>query len=501
MNILNYPWIDAAVLLPLLGALLTLGIRDRQRCAAWTLSVTVAAFGCALLAWLAEDLAYDSPWSIRVQGKPIFFLDSLNAPLVVAVALLHALTVLTTAKNRLPNLPFTLVLVGDAIRLAIFASNGRSILVLMLVLGIIPPLLEMLRRKQSPRLHLLHMGVFLAMLLAGYALTDPNATADRTAEMTFGNTPGAICLTIAILLRSGTFPMHLWLTDLFARNSFGSALLVATPLTGVYAAIRLLLPIAPNWLLSAIGGLSLLTAAYAAGMTLVQRDARRWFVFLFLSNASLVLVGLELHTTLSVSAATTLWGVVVLTLGGLGVILRAMEARVGRLPLTRYHGLYDHSPSLAVAFLLAGLGSVGFPGTIGFIASEMLFDGVVTYNLLLGMGVVLVSALNSIAIVRVYFLIFTGTKHPSSVSLAITPQERVAVLTLAGMILGGGFLPQAGIQSHFEATRALLKERATRFPEESAELNESGHTHPPHSHHSDAANPTHADDDDDDSDD
>ncbi len=32
-------------------------------------------------------------------------------------------------------------------------------------------------------------------------------------------------------------------------------------------------------------------------------------------------------------------------------MIRALEARFGRLSLTEYHGLYDHSPALAVCFL------------------------------------------------------------------------------------------------------------------------------------------------------
>jgi NADH-quinone oxidoreductase subunit M len=46
--------------------------------------------------------------------------------------------------------------------------------------------------------------------------------------------------------------------------------------------------------------------------------------------------------------------------------LRALEARHRRLSLAGFHGLYEHTPALAVCFLLTGLASVGFPGTFGF---------------------------------------------------------------------------------------------------------------------------------------
>ena len=58
----------------------------------------------------------------------------------------------------------------------------------------------------------------------------------------------------------------------------------------------------------------------------------------------------------------------------------AVKKRVpGRLSLADFHGLYDHSPALAVCFLVTGLASVGFPGTLGFVATELLVDGAVDW--------------------------------------------------------------------------------------------------------------------------
>ena len=224
--------------------------------------------------------------------------------------------------------------------------------------------------------------------------------------------------------------------------------------------VRLVLPVAPEWVLQGLGLVSLLTALYAAGMATIQQDARRFFAFLFLSHASLVLVGLELHTSVSLTGALALWFSVALSLSGLGLTLRAIEARIGTLTLDRFHGLYEHSPALAVCFMMTGLASVGFPGTLGYIATDLLVEGAIEANLALGLIVVITTALNSIAIVRAYFLIFTGTRHRTAVSLAITGRERFAVLTLAALILGGGIIPQIHIASRHRAAEALLAQRA-----------------------------------------
>ena len=155
-----------------------------------------------------------------------------------------------------------------------------------------------------------------------------------------------------------------------------------------------------------------------------------------------------------------LWISASLSLAGFGLTLRALEARFGRLSLADFHGLYDHSPALAVCFLLTGLASVGFPGTLGFIAAELLIDGAVEANPYVGGAVMLATALNGIAVVRAYFYLFTGARHSSTISLKVSMRERLAVLTLAALILGGGIYPQPGVASRYQAAQTLLRERA-----------------------------------------
>jgi NADH-quinone oxidoreductase subunit M len=129
------------------------------------------------------------------------------------------------------------------------------------------------------------------------------------------------------------------------------------------------------------------------------------------------------------------------------------------LSLTEFQGLYDHTPALAVCFFLTGLASVGFPGTLGFVGSELLVDGAVGIYPYIGVAVVIAAALNGIAFVKAYFLLFTGKVHSSTVSLAIGMRERLAVLALAVLIVTGGMVPQWGVESRYSAAKELLQAR------------------------------------------
>jgi NADH-quinone oxidoreductase subunit M len=84
--------------------------------------------------------------------------------------------------------------------------------------------------------------------------------------------------------------------------------------------------------------------------------------------------------------------------------------------------------------------------------------------------VVLAAALNGIAVLRAYLLLFTGARHPSTVFLGIGLRERIALWALALLILGGGLFPQPGVSSRLEAARDILAERNSRLqPEAPAE--------------------------------
>jgi len=451
MNLFVLPWVEITIAVPLIGAVVVFFLRRSPYVARWCLGFTLVALICSLFPWAAISAGTPCPSPSNVA---ILKVDSFSAPLLPLVALLHALTLLATARIKATRLSFVQVLFGEALRLATFACPGGWPLVILLVAGTLPPSLEIIQRGKSTRVYGLHMALFVVLLLLGWWGQEQHYAW------------AAFVLVAAILIRSGTVPGHLWVGDLFEQCSFGGALLAMTQLLAVYAAVRLVLPVASEAVLAFLGFMSLFTAVYAAGMAVVQREARRFFAYLFLSHAAMVMVGLELHTLISLTGALCLWVSVCLSLTGLGLVMRALEARRGRLNLTEYHGLYAQSPALGICFLLAGLGSVGFPGTIGFVAAELLADGAVAADLLVGVGLVLAAAINGIAILRVYFLLFTGKREAGAVPLGITLPERCAVLTITALILGGGLYPQPGIADRHAAAATIHRSLTDTDPPE-----------------------------------
>jgi NADH-quinone oxidoreductase subunit M len=456
---LHLPWLEMCVGLPLIGAVCVGLLRRRDRAQVWSLIFSSLAFICCAGAWLdfsfLRAAAASDPGGPleRVTGRPWLSIDELSAPLLPLTGLLYLLTALVTLRTQARRFSFGWTLTAQAIILAILSCREPRGLVALLAASTVPPYLELRRRHQPTRVFTLHMALFISLLVIGWLLLEAQGAALVSSSWTL------LPLFVAVLIRSGIVPLHCWMTDLFEHATFGRALLFVSPMTGAYACIRLVLPAAPTWMLHAMGLAALITAVYSGGMALVQREARRFFCYIFLSHSALVLVGLATASPIGLAGALSLWFSVGLSLAGFGLTLRALEARHGRLSLATYHGLYENKPLLAVCFLLTGMASVGFPGTIGFLGAELLVDGAVEAYPHIGVMVALATALNGIAVVKAYFALFAGQRKNVSVPLHVGWREKIAVLTLSTLIIGGGLYPQPGVASRYRAAESILMQR------------------------------------------
>ncbi len=478
MTELHFNWLEPAILAPLAGAFVVWRVRDAELALKRSLWISGLTLALTLAAWIdfatLQSFEARGPWdvpSLTADGN-VAVIDALSAPLLPLASLLYFLTMLATSRTKVRRYPYTLTLVSESLLLAMLSCRQPWWVIVLLAAQSVPVFLELRAKGRSTNVLALHTLLFVGLLVGGWALFDFQAPGSLRSLC------GVAMLIAGVLVRSGVVPVHCWITDLFEKAAFGSALLYVVPMAGAYAAVRVVLPIAPDWALRSIALMSLVTAVYAAGMALVQTEARRFFCYLFLSNSSLVLVGLQVATPVGLTGGLCVWLSVGVSLAGFGLTLRALEARTGRISLADYHGLYEHMPMLAVFFLMTGLASVGFPGTVGFIGTELLIEGAVDVYPHVGMLVVIAAALNSIAVLHAYLRLFTGTVHTASISLRARLPERIAVISLTALLLGGGLLPQPGVASRYHAATEIIARRFVKpsTAEHSAELPETEQT-------------------------
>jgi NADH-quinone oxidoreductase subunit M len=268
---------------------------------------------------------------------------------------------------------------------------------------------------------------------------------------------GLALIVAAALIRKGILPFHAWLPAIFEHGRLGPPTLFCAPQLGTYVVAVLVRPRAPDELLRVVAALALATSVYAAGVALVQRSARRACAYLFMSQSALVMAGLDSSSDDAVAGALVLWLSASLAFAGLARSLLVLEARRGPLDLSKYHGGYERKPLLGSTFLVIGLSSAGFPGTLGFVGEELLLGGAVTEFPLLGFLVVISSALTGLSVMRMYLSLFCGVS-PATVRLGLRPKEAVGFSTMALILVASGLAPKWIVSSRIAASAEMRRD-------------------------------------------
>jgi NADH-quinone oxidoreductase subunit M len=456
---LHGPWLELSIFVPVIAAVIV-GLLPKQS-SRWRIS-SLASGGVlliSLLDWfdfasLHTFEAHDpSSMTESLFGSEIIVVDEFNAPLIALAAGLFFVVILATPTSKCGRFPFGLTLTSMSLLLCLLSCRSPVAIMTLLAAQNLLPLVELHSRKQAWQFFAVHQLLSMSLIVVGY-YGFGSWSGDNPAS-----TVGMLLTAAGILIRSGCIPFHCWIVDLFDRASLGTGLLFVTPMAGAYALVRLVLPIAPDWIFGWISWFSLFTAAYASAMLLVQVSARRFFAYLMIGNSSLLLVGLESLTPIGLTGALSLWMSIGIALMSLGVILRALEGRVGRVSLDRYHGLFRQMPMLAAFFLLALLASIGFPGTVGFVGVELLVECSVTSSPFFAVIILLVVTINAVAAMRFYFRIFTGSPAPATISMQPRPAELAVIWIFTAMIVLGGLFPQAGVDTRYHAAQELIQRR------------------------------------------
>jgi len=386
-------------------------------------------------------------------------LDGLSLCLLPFTALIYLAILLCMPRAERLNGSSERLLLGLSLDLAFFSATSPLAIALLWLLTHYPLIAEIRSwRGGEGRPRLLHiMAVYLGLgsvfFVAGCWGLNQGGTPPMWAY---------IAITLGIVLRKAIIPFHQWLPELFERGPLGHVIAFCSPQVGAYASIRLLVPGAPQELLLALGAAALITAVYGACLACGQRSFRGVYAGLFMGQTSLVFAGLQCTSHVGLTGGLAIWISGGLALTGLGLTVWALEARRGRMTVDVYHGGYERSPMLASCFLLFGLTSCGFPGTLGFISEELLLEGTTHAHPHVGSLAAVAAAINGITVMRSYLHLFCGARTQQPLAQSMRPRERLAMLALVAVLLGCGLWPQPFVNWRSQAAHQLLDARPRR---------------------------------------
>jgi NADH-quinone oxidoreductase subunit M len=241
----------------------------------------------------------------------------------------------------------------------------------------------------------------------------------------------------------GLIPLHGWLPTLTQHGALGSTVLVVASQSGTYMFVRVVFAFFPGdgggllpWL--TVGGIA--SALYASVLALVQDDLRRLVGWLSVSQQGLMIVGLCSLEPDGMAGAVVYWVSYGTAVTGLALAIWAVQARTGTARISELGGLVRSCPRLTLAFAAFSVASVGFPGSLGFVAEDLLVHGVLEVAPLVGAMMIVATALNGMALVRALFRTFFGPARIEAPA-DLRPRELWIVAGLAALAFGLGLWP------------------------------------------------------------
>lgn len=248
-------------------------------------------------------------------------------------------------------------------------------------------------------------------------------------------------VAIGLLIREGSLPFHHWFMRFAERAPMGLVVAFSAPQLGLLLHLRVLSPHLPPEASPYFGFLGLVTALFGAVLATSETKLKRVIAYLIISQGGLVALGLESSSQVGKVGGLSAWLLVTLTTAGLAMLCEALSARhMNSLSLTSPGGDFESTPILATSFLLIGLSLVGLPGTLGFVAEDLLVQGTLAENSLLGWGLVVVTAINAFTIMRCVLTLFVGPKCPGGRS-DLWPREKLAMTLLLISLALLGLVP------------------------------------------------------------
>lgn len=248
------------------------------------------------------------------------------------------------------------------------------------------------------------------------------------------------------------FPFHTWSPDGHASAPTAVSMLHAGVLMklGGYGAFRVAIFLMPeaaqelSWIFIILTSISVVYGAFGA---VVQKDLKYINAYSSVSHCGLVLFAVLMMNKTAMNGA-------IIQMISHGLMTALFFALIGMLygrthtrMINEMGGLMKVIPFLSVAYVIAGLASLGLPGLSGFVAEMTIFVGAFQHTDLFH-RVVTIVAVSSIVITAVYILRVVAT-------LLLGPTtnehyfhftdakwfERVSVVTLIGSVAAIGLAP------------------------------------------------------------
>jgi NADH-quinone oxidoreductase subunit M len=470
---IEFPLLTIITFLPLAGVLIILAIRGEPdivahntKCMALYTSLFTLAFAVFMYVRFDADSAgfqfvEHSGWLKPLGMRYHMGVDGISMPFVLLSAFLTPICILSAwkaIKTRVREFMIAF-LVLETFMIGTFCALD-TVLFYVFFEGVLIPMFLIIgvwggkRRVYSAYKFFLYtlLGSVL-MLLALLVLYGQVGTTDIP---TLAQNPVAFGLQLWLWLaffasfavKMPMWPVHTWLPDAHVEAPTAGSVILAGVLLkmGGYGFLRFSLPMFPEaseFFTPLVYGLSIVAIIYTSLVALVQEDIKKLIAYSSVAHMGFVTLGIFTATVEGVQGGVFQMISHGLVSGALFLCVGVLYDRLHTRDIARYGGIVRNMPKFATLFMIFTLGSVGLPGTSGFVGEFLALLGAFKVNTIVAAlaatGVVLGAAYMLVLYRRV---VFGPAAHADAAAMPdLEKREYVLLVPLVLLVLWLGVSP------------------------------------------------------------
>ena len=422
---MNFPILSSLILLPLVGSLFVLFIKDNasknyQNTKYVALFVSFANFLISIYLWYLFDnstsefqFIENKQWlkgfvnyTIGIDGISILFilLTTLITPLCI-ISIINSIT------SRVKEFLIA-ILVMESLMIGVFCSLDLIIFYLFFEGGLIPMFLIIgiwggERRVYSAfKFFLFTLLGSILMLIAIITIywtagtTNVIQLYELGIDLKYQNLLW-LAFFSSFAVKTPMWPVHTWLPDAHVEAPTAGSVVLAAILLKLagYAFIRFslgLFPIASDFFTPLIYFLSLIAIVFISLVALMQDDMKKLIAYSSVAHMGFVTLGIFTLTQQGIEGS-------IIQMISHGFVSAALFVCVGVLydrshsrMISTYGGVVSIMPKFSIVFMVFTLAAIGLPGTSGFIGEFLILVGAFQKSFLVAaiasLGVILAAA-------------------------------------------------------------------------------------------------------------
>ena len=470
---LSLPILSIIIFLPLVGvALLSLinsttanGERNLKQTALWVVSLNFIVSIAMLINFDQSDPNFQFTESYFWLNSGISYhlgVDGISILLIILTTFLMPFCILASFESIKVSLKEYLIafLILETLMIGVFCSLDLVLFYLFFEGGLIPMFLIIgiwggeRRVYATFKFFLFTLAGSVFMLLAIIAIYMETGTTNITYLLQFDLAPSLqyifwLAFFASFVVKIPMWPVHTWLPDAHVEAPTAGSVILAGVLLKMagYGFIRFSLgifPIASSYFAPFIFTLSIIAIIYASLVALVQTDMKKLIAYSSVAHMGFVTLGIFTFTLQGIEGA-------IIQMLSHGIISAALFLCVGVVydrihtrEIDRYGGLVNRMPIYAFAFMIFIMGSIGLPGTSGFVGEFLVLLSIFSVNTYFAVfatsGVVLAAAYS----LWLYRKVIFGSliKDDLQDILDLSYREIIILFPLAFLTIFFGFYPQ-----------------------------------------------------------